>query len=112
MDHSHNISGMKDMYRRETYDLLISPDESSKKIRANSPATRFEEVKRIEEEKRPGSLNTYGIAAKKNYKGVELSGPSSMANAASTHGKHKGSDSGIGVDPEHPDAGKRNHSSF
>jgi hypothetical protein len=103
---------MKDMYRRESYDLLINPDESSKKIRANSPATRLEEVKRIEEEKRPDSLNAYGIAAKKNYKGVGLSGPPSMANAASIHGKHKGSDSGIGVDPERPDAGKSNNSSF
>jgi hypothetical protein len=97
------------MYRRESFDLLTSPNESSKKIRANSPATRMEDMQKREEEKKPALLNSYGLASKKNQRGGgELSGSALMAKAASTHGKHKGSDSGMGKGSELPEAGNNN----
>jgi hypothetical protein len=99
------------MYRRESFDLLTSPNESSKKIRANSPATRMEDMQKREEEKKPALLNSYGLASKKNQRGGELSGSALMAKAASTHGKHKGSDSGMRVGSEIPEAGNNNQSS-
>jgi hypothetical protein len=112
MDYNSNISGMKDMYRRETYDLLVSPNEATKKIRASSPATRIEEIKKEEEEMRPASLSAYGIAPKKNHQRKEPSNSSSLAKGASTNLKHKGSDSGARAESEQPDAGNNNQSSI
>jgi hypothetical protein len=111
MDYN-SISGMKDMYRRETYDLLISPNEATKKIRASSPATRIEEIKKEEEERRPASLSAYGYAPKKIYQRREPSSSSSMAKSASMNSKHKESDSGAGVDSELPEAGNNDNSSI
>ena len=111
MDYNSNISGMKDMYRRESYDLLVSPNEATKKIRASSPATQIEEIKKEEEERRPACLSAYGIAAKKNHQSREPSGSSSLAKGASTNGKHKEPDSGARVDSEQSEAGNNNHSS-
>jgi len=55
-----DLTNLKEIYRSDTFDLLRSPHESIKKIRASSPALKVDEVKKKEAEAKPQLQSRYG----------------------------------------------------